>query len=612
MLCTWAAIVAVTGGFRVDVGPLRVSSRSAGRVLLLAAAAAALAWRFAYRDTTARWLRQAFAFVRRLDTFLRNSSPHFNRAAAPLVWTFAAALFVFGIRYGSRAAGGADAFGYMSAAALWADGLLAIDLDGAQHLPGPTARGSFVPLAYHLGVNNEIGPTVAPGLPLLMALAGMFSNCGPYLLVPAGGAVLVLATFYLGRQVFDTAAAFAGAALIAFSPVVVFESLVVGPDVPVAAFLTCALAAALSNTARGTLLSGILAGITILIRPNLLPLTVFPWLLILARSPTMPTGMRRTALFAAGSVPAGVFIAWVNDRLFGSPLSTGYGNLAGAFTFGHVMTNLRQYSGWWLESQGGAAFLFFAALFRPGRARMREFVIVVAYAVCAVLFYLLYVPFDQWWYLRFLIPALPIVFLLCADAVNWATVRSPLARLVVVGGFLAAAAAHATGFIGSKDILTNRTLEQRRYVDPAMYIDRTLPADAVVLAMQHSGSVRYYTGRLTLRWDVLEPAALDSAVETLRGRGLPAYALLESWEEEDFRRRFAGQRTVAALSSGAIAKSADGEMRLYVLSSREREPPVAAAALPAMPVGRDDHCVGPSPRFARPEAQRRLALPAGH
>ena len=66
-----------------------------------------------------------------------------------------------------------------------------------------------------------------------------------------------------------------------------------------------------------------------------------------------------------------------------------------------------------------------------------------------------------------------------------------------------------------------------------------LPPDAVIITMQHSGSIRYYTGRMIVRWDALESRAwLDRAVAFLRDRGVATYALLEYWEEAEFRQRF--------------------------------------------------------------------------
>jgi len=70
----------------------------------------------------------------------------------------------------------------------------------------------------------------------------------------------------------------------------------------------------------------------------------------------------------------------------------------------------------------------------------------------------------------------------------------------------------------------------------------TLPANAMVLAMQQSGSIRYHGGRPTLAWDAIPPDALDATLARLRAHGYAPYIALEELEEVRFRARFAGQR----------------------------------------------------------------------
>ena len=596
-LFAWAGIVTVTGGLRIDIGPIRISSRDAGRVIVLGLLAAVAAWHLAYRDSLVRLFRRAPSTLARLDAFARLSLVRFERAPALLAWGFAAAVLVCGVKFGSRVAGGADAFGYVSASALWRSRALGIDQHVLANLPWPSPAIAFVPLAYRLGTDGVMGPTVAPGLPLLMALARTISVCGPYLIAPLCGSLLVLATFELGRRLFNTGTALVAAALVACSPVTFFQSLVVMADIPAAAFWTSALAAASSARARGALFSGALAGGAILIRPNLTPLAIFPWLLIVRRN-AMPAAVRRSALFALFSVPAALFVAWVNRRLFGSPLSSGYGDVGAAFAIAHAGENVRLYAQWWLESQGWTAFLFLAGLWRR-RPNHRDIVILIAYAACAVLLYVFYLPFDQWWYLRFLAPAIPIVFLLCADAIDWVTASSPSLRALALTGLVVIAASHAFTFIASKDILVNSAAERRRYLDAARYVDATTPSDAVVLAMQHSGSVRYYAGRLTMRWDVLDPSSLDAAVAALGRRGTRVFALLEPWEEQDFRRRFAHGGTLNALRT-PLARTASDDVRLYALDSSSES--TATVLMPPVDVG----CLDASPRFVYPDALRRL------
>jgi Dolichyl-phosphate-mannose-protein mannosyltransferase len=118
--------------------------------------------------------------------------------------------------------------------------------------------------------------------------------------VPLCGALLVVATYSLGRRLCGAGPALAATALVACSPVVVFESLVVMADVPAAAFWISALAVALQRTGVSTLGAGVLSGIAILTRPNLLPLAVFPWLLAVCRVPDVKAAGVRTALFASG------------------------------------------------------------------------------------------------------------------------------------------------------------------------------------------------------------------------------------------------------------------------------------------------------------------------
>ena len=184
------------------------------------------------------------------------------------------------------------------------------------------------------------------------------------------------------------------------------------------------------------------------------------------------------------------------------------------------------------------------------------------------LLYLFYLPFDAWWYLRFVVPAVPIALLLCADTVARAAGSSSTVRFAALAAFTVVAASHAMRFIDTRDLLGIGTGE-RRYLEPALHIASGTPPDSVILAMQHSGSVRYYTGRMIVRWDALDPAWLDRAVEFLRGRGIATYLLVEHWEEEPIRRRFAGQRTLADLDRRPIATARSGDIRLYSLQSGE-------------------------------------------
>jgi len=85
---------------------------------------------------------------------------------------------------------------------------------------------------------------------------------------------------------------------------------------------------------------------------------------------------------------------------------------------------------------------------------------------------------------------------------------------------------------------------EHRYVAVGEYVDAMLPSNAVVLTVIQSGSVRLYGRRPTLRWDLLPPDRLDQTLEGLQAAGYIPYLLLESWEDDLFRARFAKSSAV--------------------------------------------------------------------
>lgn len=80
------------------------------------------------------------------------------------------------------------------------------------------------------------------------------------------------------------------------------------------------------------------------------------------------------------------------------------------------------------------------------------------------------------------------------------------------------------------------------------------PENAVVLAVQHSGSVRYYANRVTLRYDWLADDQLDEAVRDLALKGRRAFILVDDWEEKEFKARFTPANRLGRLDWDPIAR----------------------------------------------------------
>src|SRR5262249_59597563 len=69
---------------------------------------------------------------------------------------------------------------------------------------------------------------------------------------------------------------------------------------------------------------------------------------------------------------------------------------------------------------------------------------------------------------------------------------------------------------------------EAKYVEVAGVVESITDPDAVIISMQHSGSLRYYAGRLTLRWDIGEPAWLDRAIDWLAPPVTPSCLALQA------------------------------------------------------------------------------------
>jgi hypothetical protein len=220
LLLSWAAFIAASGGFLIDLGVLRISSRNPTRVAAAGTLLVLAAWRLAYREQLRRAASAVPGLLKRTELRFAAVAPGFAHLSSYFAWTGALVLLAIAVVYGGRVAGGADAFGYLSEAALVGAGRLGIDQSFAAALPWPNAAGSFVPIAYRLGAGNVMGPTVAPGLPLLMAVAATLSACGPYLVVPLCGGLLVLATWRLGERLYGAGPALAATALNPTNPTI--------------------------------------------------------------------------------------------------------------------------------------------------------------------------------------------------------------------------------------------------------------------------------------------------------------------------------------------------------------------------------------------------------
>jgi hypothetical protein len=471
------------------------------------------------------------SFARNVDRAVRAS-----RTAAPVIALFgAAAIFWLALHYGTFAAGGADSYGYLSQASYWLGGDLPFDHPIAAKLPWPNADWTVSPLGYRpADEGHRLVPIYAPGLPLMMAAASrLFGACGPFLVAPVLAALCVWATYVLGRQLGSPVAGSTAAVLLGASPVFLSQTMFPMSDVPAAALWTIVLVYALGETAPAALAAGLVASLALVVRPNLAPVAaaVAIWITVDAARRHQ---WRRAVLFAAGLAPGVAIVASFNAAMYGAPWISGYGTAATIYKRSLFASNLLVYVRRFNLTQTPFVFAFVLPLLGlrpPSPVPLRARVLLGAVIAAVWLSYLFYSPFENWTYLRFLLPAIPAMLVLAVLGLAALLRPVPMPWRVLLS-------AAVVLLVFAREMDFNRTMasvggsqrQEHRYIEIGRYVDRALPQNAIVFCLQHSGSIRYYSGRLTLRTDQFDDAGLASAFAWTRAQGYRPFVVLDDWE----------------------------------------------------------------------------------
>ena len=113
--------------------------------------------------------------------------------------------------------------------------------------------------------------------------------------------------------------------------------------------------------------------------------------------------------------------------------------------------------------------------------------------------------------------------------------RRRWARAIPTGlGFAAVALTlvAAAGFLSRDRALRVLELQKHNqpYVEAAAFANARIPQDALVMAMQESGSLYFYTKFPVLRYDQMQPEHWATYSRTLLESGRPLYAVLWAYE----------------------------------------------------------------------------------
>jgi hypothetical protein len=549
------AAIAINGSISFWLGGLHVRARSAFAPLIGSVALVVLALilgRGQWRSALAWWW-----FV-------------LERHAAAAAVALASIAVVIGVNWGTFAAGGSDSYCYLNQAELFARGevrdIEPLATDSAWtgsadafvpvgHNPSPAVPGSFVPMC-------------PAGYPLLLAATRVvFGREAMFWVTPAFGALAVWFAFVLGRRIGGPAAGILASALTLTSPIFLYQVVQPMNDIVAAALWAAALSSAtwtrLTDRTR-SLLTGVIAGAAVTIRPNLVPLAgaVALCAMVCAGERGRWTLRERFVpllLFALAVVPGVLLVMGIQHAMYGSPFRSGYGDLSALFSWTHIAPNFVQYARW---TAGAHTMLIALAFAAPLALRSRRTAAgsLLFFALATLACYLPYVVFDAWWYQRFLLPGiLPVLVLTSAVVVSLISRLEPAVRVLALLLVLFGVPLLYIHTAVSRSAFRLQELEAR-FRSAGEYAAR-LPPESVFVTASESGSVRFYTGRTSAVWLGIEPGKLGEALDFFRARGRKPYLLLETGEESAFRERFAVER-LGGLEWPPIAEI-DRAVRIY-------------------------------------------------
>jgi hypothetical protein len=204
-------------------------------------------------------------------------------------------------------------------------------------------------------------------------------------------------------------------------------------------------------------------------------------------------------------------------------------------------------------------------------------------------FYFGYLEFDSWGYLRFLLPSWPLIMTGFAALAVWAAAFGRAAAWIA-GIVIVALGVSNTVQASRRDVFEQRQAARHDAPIGRLVMQHT-PPNSVLLTMERSGSMRYYGGRVTLRYDLLDGEWLDRAVEWLTARGVRVYAVLDRRQAEEAKARFSTQRASVAFDWPFLIYEPAGTAVMDLSEPRDPllPPEVITEALPDAP-----HCDPPA------------------
>lgn len=444
--------------------------------------------------------------------------------------------------------GGSDSSGYYNSALLLGRGQIGTTPRIIPGLPVSTPdipADLYVPLGFRSETDTHMVPTYAIGLPLMIFIAACFVG---WLSAPAWVAGChmffgVIVTYGTARQCgLRPAWSWFASWIMAFSPLFIKMGLQPMTDVPALTWCTAVVFFALKAQKQAYWggLCGFCLGVAVLLRPTNIFISLPVVVLLVSRPKTW-------LWVVSGAVPCLLFLGLYNYAAYGKALTTGYGDVSDCFSQESVVPTLRHYLSWIPRIFTPLTLL---ALGLPwSGANKSTITFIGAWIFPFLIFYSFYLfTHENWWYLRYILPSIPAVIIASilvlkriAERFHWelfdphASQRSKIITvlLIVVTGL-----SNGLGVYRLNALLVK--YEEKNYWLIAEWLNKNVPSNSVIVAMQNSGTLTAYSSFIILRWDAITEKNRLKIHAQLATNNQPLYAALHPFEQAETFARLPG------------------------------------------------------------------------
>jgi hypothetical protein len=396
----------------------------------------------------------------------------------------------------------------------------------SENLPSFT----YVPLGFTPVGKHEMVPTYAMGLPLFILgmshLTGwdQAANATIWLHAMLSLVILYWLSIVMGLS---HPLAFLGTIVLGLSSIFIFMSLQAMSDVPALAWCSFAvLTSWLSRkNARWAVIAGTAFSVCVLLRPTNI-------LLIFPVAAALGLDGKRWLWFLTGGIPGGVFQAVVNEQLYGRVVATGYGDARWLFRLEYILPGVLAYAQWLPVMLTPAVFFVARIPFQRSLRGDRRQITLIVWTAAFLGFYAFYFhTHENWTYSRFALPVFSALIILMLLAMR-ETFSGFSVKLRWTFGVLMVIFVTGWNALWLTRLHVLPEGREEVYGAAAIWANENLPSNSVILAMQTTGALLYYTKFTFVRYEQFNRDTFRNVEQACVASGRPIYAMLFPHETE--------------------------------------------------------------------------------